>query len=376
MCRGRASCVGWLAPVLVACVLRPAVAAAQVASNDSADLTLVGRAAEDSDFRRLLSEWNPALEIRQASDLNAADVLSRAATKSQLRIWVVLASAQTARLYFADPAGARFLVREVPLVAGLDESGRETLAQVIATSARAFVNQAVTSSPSEIAASFRPQVAPVVQPSAGAYALSYGAPEPPPPIAGQFWLSGFAVPVDARKAEARPTSWQTHLGAAYFAAWVDGSRLGHGPGVFVAVARPVQAWRWSFAIQGQYRFPLEIRDTDGTIGLHTVSLATWSALERALANDWALGFDIGISIQRNAFSLAPAPSATVMSRSGVSYRPSVPFGLRATYPVGALNAALLLGVDAALVRTHYDIGTRAAFAPWIVQPRFGVEVSL
>lgn len=365
--------IGWWLPVLLLFAIAPASAAAEVAIRDRVEVTLVGSAADDADFRRLLVEWDAELEINQAPALNAADVLNHPATGGQLRIWVVLASPQMARVYFADPSGERFLVREVPLATGLDESGRETLAQVIATSALAFEEQAIASRPSEIAASFSTQAATGGPPLADTNTFGSPLRDVPRPLVSQFWLSGLVVP---RKTDALHTQWHSYLGIAYSVSVVNAARLGHGLGALVALDRAFEVWRLSFAVKGQYRFPLEIRDVDGTIRLNTVSLATRTALERRLVNDWALGFDVGIGIERTSFGLTPAPVAAVMSRSGVSYRPVVPLGLRGAHRWSSLEVALLVGIDVALVRTHYDIGTRAAFTPWIVQPHFGVELSL
>jgi hypothetical protein len=58
------------------------------------------------------------------------------------RVWIDVSDRRLARLYLADHRAQRFLVRDLPLPDGLDELGKEALAQVVESSVAALLEDA------------------------------------------------------------------------------------------------------------------------------------------------------------------------------------------------------------------------------------------
>jgi hypothetical protein len=365
----RKNCAILLQFSCVAIAIQPAVLRAEAAPQTTVDVTLVGNGLELAEFERLLAEWNSALVIHRATHLNAGDILGGGAGSGHLRIWAVLSPSRDAKLYFADPTGERFLVREVPLAAGLDESGREILAQVIATSAKAFVEEQASSTPTEVETSLNGEEGSSSEDAAK------------PPIrkinerGSHITLRG-AVALGKTRVEPQSSRpWQAQWGLFYACKLVSSNELGHGPGVTVAAARSFDAWRWMAAALGQYRYPLAIESAAVTLALRSWTLGVTTGLERTVLANWALGGELGMLVERVEFSLPSIPSAIVVAQpAGVHYRPNAYVGMRASHDFGLLRVTALLGVEVALVRTHYDITNRPIFVPWIVEPRSAIEL--
>jgi hypothetical protein len=336
------------------------------------EVTLVGSVAEIGDLRRLLSEWDAALEIRLSNQLNAGDILNGPAAKGQLRIWVVLSSPEIAIIYFKDPSGERFLVREVPLSAGLDESGRETLAQVISTSARAFVDKQVGSSALEVAASFRKRGT-AVQPDASSDQARTS------PAAGttgaRLRISGLVAPIEVRKHATKPVEWRPHFGAFYAASLVRPGDVGHGPGASVGAARRSESSRWYLAVQAQYRFPLSIEDERVRLTLRTVALSAVTAWERPIVGAWFLGLGLGLGVELTKQHATATAGSGVAARSDeVGYRPMAVPCLRVGSDLGPLRLAASLGVQVSPMQTRYVVDGSTIYTPWMVEPRSAIEL--
>jgi hypothetical protein len=360
--------------LVILLVVRVAPAHARGLAGGGVEVTLVGGAAESSDLRRLLAEWDDALEIRLSNRLNAGDILNGTAATGQLRIWVVLSSSELAIIYFKDSSGERFLVREVPLAAGLDESGRETLAQVIATSASAFVDRQAGSSASEVEASFRQHEMAKVPPQAPRDQAGARPSLVARTDGGHLRTSGLVTPTEVRKPASQPPQWRPHLGAFYSATLVGPREIGHGAGVSLGAARLSQASRWYLAAQAQYRFPLSIDDAGITLTLRTLALSAVVAWERTIVKAWFLGFELGLGVERTGLHATAAASSGVAPRhDAVHFRPIAAPGLRAGSDLGALRLALSLGVEVSPLQTHYDVVGRF-YTPWIVQPRSAFEL--
>jgi hypothetical protein len=359
--------------LLMTLVVGTAPAHAVGAAGAGVEVTLVGSAAESSDLRRLLSEWDAALEIRLSNQLNAGDVLNGPAAKGQLRIWVVLSSPELAIIYFKDPSGERFLVREVPLAAGLDESGRETLAQVISTSARAFADKQVGSSASEVEASFR-KTGTAVQPEAPLdQTRRFAAPRTG---GGRFRVSGRVALIQGRKPATEPVEWRPHLGAFYATTLVRSGDVGHGPGASVGVARISESSRWYLAAQAQYRFPLSIEGELVRLTLRTVALSAVAAWEKSIKKAWFLGFEFGLGVESTGLhATANANSGVTPHPDAFHYRPIAVPCLRAGSDLGPLHLSVSLGAEVSPLQTHYDVGgSSRIYTPWIVEPRSAIEL--
>jgi len=94
-----------------------------------------------------------------------------------VRIWVDVSSPEEARLTWGDQRVERFLLRRLPLAHGLDEVGREEIAQVVRAASLAFLEGAAeTLTPAQA----RVAVASWEAPAAHARAAPPGEPSPAP----------------------------------------------------------------------------------------------------------------------------------------------------------------------------------------------------
>lgn len=111
-----------------------------VSTGHSAQVVLAGPAAESVELSALIEELLQTVSITphfsRIGGVRRAELLAQAATPSsgQARVWVTLSGPNLALLLFAGPSGERYLVRQVPLRSGLDELGRERIAQVLQSS--------------------------------------------------------------------------------------------------------------------------------------------------------------------------------------------------------------------------------------------------
>ncbi|HEY6723489.1 MAG TPA: hypothetical protein VI197_05630, partial [Polyangiaceae bacterium] len=114
-------------------------------------VSLVGR-AYTHELSELLAEWlllqRLQARIQPQPRLSLDDLLDSSDSNS-VRVWLTLRSPEQARLYVADARGRRFHVRDVPLDHGLDELGREKVAQVVLASVLAFVERSLPETPLE-----------------------------------------------------------------------------------------------------------------------------------------------------------------------------------------------------------------------------------
>lgn len=152
---------GW--PAILGCALIVTVAGGLRAEQPTAvppqvEVVLVGRAKADSTLAgRVRSLFDPSARVtlRAASRLSPREVLhpSRAGT---VFIWITVGTDGSARVFAATREAsvteARYLVREVKLDSGLDEIGKETLAQVAHSSATALWSRRQQTSRAELAA--------------------------------------------------------------------------------------------------------------------------------------------------------------------------------------------------------------------------------
>jgi hypothetical protein len=100
-------------------------------------VVLIGEAAKSDELTAVLSELlgreQVALEFERKSRFRPSAIL--ASSGGDARVWVFISSTQrVAKLYFRGPFGNRFLLRKLELQRGLDEVGRELIAQVVDTS--------------------------------------------------------------------------------------------------------------------------------------------------------------------------------------------------------------------------------------------------
>jgi hypothetical protein len=329
----------------------PADVAPQVHARVS--ITLVGRASLARELDDLLLEWfdtqQVRADIRRQPSLDRSEVLARNADPQTLRIWMVLVGG-SARLYYADPAGERFLVRDIPLRNGLDEVGREHVVQVLVTSAEDFVSRRVSSTQQEIEMSLPPPVQTA----------------PPPP------------PAPAPVPSARGCSLR--LGALYAVTMRGAEGAGNGPGALLGIACAAPSVAWVLSMSARYEWPVTAEGNEVAVRVQALAARWTLAVETPNPRPFGLGLEIGGGVDRASFDPRAQPGAAVTVRgSGADWRPVALVAARASLWQGHTRLTLSAGIAVPVLKTHYDVAVgseRAAdVTPWRVQPTFALEAS-
>jgi hypothetical protein len=99
---------------------------------DSAELRLV--------IRELLQRDGVEPEFTLSARFTPEALLAEPDSDGRVRVFISLPSPSLAQLYLRGPFGHRFLLRELALREGLDELGRESIAQVVASSTQTLLH--------------------------------------------------------------------------------------------------------------------------------------------------------------------------------------------------------------------------------------------
>jgi hypothetical protein len=300
--------------------------------------------------------------VVRAPGFDPENVISGGQQDGSVSAFVVPETATSACLYFRGPRAKRFLLRGLALRDGLDEYGRELIAQVVEASVLALLhsNAGMTREQASAELEHTPD-------AAGTDAAT--APktdETPAALTDAASSSTPHVPAPARRA----SDWRGWVAIRYALEW-SGNDLGaaHGPGLetgleWRALRTRVTAERW---------FPQSIASPELSAGVQTTALrlvvdARWP---RRTTHALVAGFGAGIDIlgvqptasRDPALTLAPERSHAVpVLRAELGYQ------LRAD----PWRVMALAFVDGSLLDTHYDLersdsAVRVA-APWSWRP--------
>jgi len=268
--------------------------------------------------------------------LDTKEILrARGNQTAKVAVWIDVTREILAKVYLHARASDRFLFREVELAAGLDEIGRETLAQVIESSVAALLE-------SEPVGLTRAQATVLLAP----------------------------IP-------ARP--WFGEAGMGYAASTFSSAiPVRHGPTLALSLVRRSGDWRLSGSLAGVLFLPQAETSTVVGLRIWSVESSFGGTAERDLSSHWRLGLSLGGGY--DVVHAEPRPGTDVK----VSLQPGqwkwisvVQSRLVATYQptVGpAWYGALTVRMDP--VPRHYDLagtnGTLVVVKPFTVQP--GLEV--
>jgi hypothetical protein len=344
------------------------------------EIALVGQVGQIQDLRSLLVEWlgsaRSRVIVRRQRALDPDEVVGASSSDDVLRVWVVLASEQLARIYFADTSDGRFLVRDVPLRHGLDELGRERVAQVLTTSGRAFLEHRVSSTVQQVAESFE-------EPSA-----SYPVEPAESPGDGPRRVTARPAEQPRRRAARRPhaedSDGRSRLvadgGVFYGIAWKGQLGLGHGPGIALAVGSRPLGWRWAVTAKAQYQWPYRARSDTVEVRVQTTALRVGARAQRPLAHWFTGGIEAGCGLDVVSYAGHELPSQPLARvRAGGESRPVAFLAARSVLTAGPPDIALELSGTVPLVDAHYDVldsgEQRAEITAWRVQPGVALEVS-
>ena len=320
-------------------------------------IDLVAQVAAQRDLDALLVEWFGAdserLKIRHVPTLLRDTVLAPATDPNLLRIWVVLASPNVARVYFAEASGRRFLMREVPLRDGLDEFGRENLVQVIVTSAHAFIEQDVSSPVADVEAALKSPLPAKTNEGTSADPARPTAPTDNP----WFFRAGVFYAID----EERAGMWD------------------HGPGALLGIGRRMSATRFSLNLGAQYHWQRRVTEPDIELLVNRFTLRSTLVFERNLSPTWSLGVEGGGAVTRESFQPRATASDIDATSGGAHIRPFMLLGPRTAWAMGDVRCALFGGVSIYFSRTHFDVVrnglAQERFAPWTLQPSVAFEAA-
>lgn len=331
-------------------------------------LTVVGTAR---DLDRVRSAF--ALDASQEVTLewllrprwDARELLSHALPESAVvACWVDLSEPGRAKLYFVHRARARFLFREVPLEGGLNELGRETLAQVLEMSVRALQEDEYAGMSREDAA------------------RALGDPATPQGTAGP--PAGASQP--ARRPGLRTAetpSAPSLLLAPFYALRTYSSEAAfvHGPGLALGWVGSSAHWRTRVWATAQYELPRTVSKRWVGLEWSTVALRGVFVLNRQLGDTVELGAraGIGVNVVRIAPTHGTGDGAVLLASSRSAAELVLELGLESCAALSARVASCArLFTDVHPERLYYGLetshGVERVFAPWSVRP--GVAVSL
>jgi hypothetical protein len=309
----------------------------------------------------LMHRITPHFEQRPA--FTQQDLLAQEpwADPQRATVWIVMQHPQQVRLVFADPLIQRFLVRDIPLPQGLDDLGRETVAQVVESSMLSLREGSVGMSRSEVKTVFAPSSSSSVEstPSASRWRASPDAPAP---------------------AEAAPRHFRARFGVNYQAV-LTGRDFGpeHGPGV--AVGLEYLRAKDSFIALGAFEWRFEKEHRDAEFKLTVQNNLAWLLLGwRKPTPDSAVVVLVGPGLQlsrvRPTLIVNDAAASTTDHLVHVTPWVRLAAGLESDRSGFALQ--VLGKLDVSAYKTHYDIARDGTSVPlastWVAQP--GIVVSV
>ena len=357
----------WKSMVAVPLLLGPGSAVAAPLSGDACPVEVV-LAGADGDVAAIRSRIRELLEAdamtvvsRRVESVDPQAILASHGGLACATIWIDLRRPDEARVYLMSSGGERFVMRRVPLPGGLDELRRESIGQIVESSAAALVaGEPIGVSREEAALAVTPPPSPARTP-----------PERRP---------------TPRATPGLPSAYRVEVG--YGAAAIGpGPAIDHGPMLGFMLHWGGQGPRAALAMEAQYDVPLQATTGRGVdLLLEAASLRLEAGPELPVGPRAWVGVraGAGLDVLRVQAEHASAPGLELES----TIPPLVIGVARATLivvgqlsPQVEITAAVF--VDAPLDRVHFDVGEPGAASPdltlWPVRPgvcltlRFGPE---
>lgn len=348
-------------------------------------VNLVGR-AYTRELEELLREWFAAqgqsVSIGRQPSV-ALEHLLQAGDENEVRVWLVLPNDRRARLYFADTGSQRFFVRDVPLDSGLDELGREKLAQVVVASVQAFAERRVEDTPLESVKQALAESPGSEQPQAASSPNSGPSPEAASPSAPNPTRAVSAAGAnevragEGRRDVAKSLSWA--LAAGYQASYRGAEGLAHGPRASLEGWLRAQSVAFALVARGRYELPHTVSAEDLDVRFQTTALRLGGLA--ATLSDGKPAWVIGVTMGFDWFEFRPTRgfNGVVLREAGNARRPMASVAAGRYLFIGALRMGLFAGVDVALAKSHYDVlvvgEPRRELTPWQAQPNLSFEIA-
>lgn len=295
-----------------------------------------------------------------------------------VRVFVTRPNADELRIFFVcrDGAKQRYLVRDLPLVRGLDEMALENTAQVVFSASLAIWEGQEETNPDRVAAALAPLP---LAPLPGPAPTTTDTPAPPAASLATTVTDDKRVVAHDSSRRKSATSAPPYVvaSAGYALRYRGPAGVGHGPLLALGIAQRKQR-EIGVRASGALLLPITIEQDELQLSLRGYSLALepWVELGRERSvrclGSLALGMDIvSASASANPTGIEPtAPSWEI--NPFLAPRVGVDFALE-PFRVGV---ALDLAVQ--LVQRHYDVAEAGAQRAWItawrVQPGLLVQV--
>jgi hypothetical protein len=346
-------------------------AGGNAAEPDRAHVVLVGEAGRGDELTAVLSELLTrqavAPEFERRERFRADALLAEGTGDFRVWVFVMLPGPHDARLYFRGPHGNRFLLRELSLKNGLDELGRELIAQVVETSTVALLRSEAGLSREEASRDLSLQ-------GQSSIPLDDAATAPSPAPSSSAEVSQSEKSAAARR---EPSPLSVEIAARFAPKWT-GSDLAVDTGLG---AETGLAYRLSPALFVRVRLVFEY-------GLgQSIEAASVTADVRTIA--LRAGVDVGTRSGPHGFAAGASAGADVTRvephTSGPSLALSPPFTdtvpvmrLEARYELtlGAFRATAGVFADVSLKDTHYDVRigdeVTPVAEPWAVRPGLAI----
>src|SRR5690606_13347852 len=165
-------------------------------------------------------------------------------------IWLILLDQGDARFYFANPASERFFVRDVSLPGGLDELGRETIAQILLSSASALLDHHIETALSTISRKLAERPTPPHEPQRPPTATTEQRPAPSEPQ-----RSSAAQRAPLGEAPETPSGGDWRGGVSYQAAYPGMGHVEHRASLSLYALTDYQHLCIGLVAAGHYQFP-------------------------------------------------------------------------------------------------------------------------
>jgi len=309
----------------------------------------------------LLERAGVRVRLASMTHFDPASLLSGGESDHAVRVFIDTSAGPRVTLYFRGPFAKRFLLRELELRGGLDEVGREAVAQVVGASVTALLHTS--------AGMNREQTEKALSTSLG---------QATPETSAHDEQRAQLPPQPAVGADARPLSaW---FGLRYAAQW-SGADLGgaHGPGAEVGVQWG-QAPFGRASISGERWFSQALSSPEIVATLQTTSLRA------GVEFGWPLGRAqaglLGLAGGMDLIGIAPVATAASPLTATDARTHVVPMGratLRYEVTFGVWRLALAGFVDATVFATHYDVQRGASYEriadPWPLRPGTAVVLA-
>lgn len=300
---------------------------------------------------------------RLAAELDAAAVFAPSET-SGVRLWIVLGTPNSARLFFAvqrrTDLPSRFLVQDVELRSGLDELGIERLAQVAYFSAVAAWEGSVESSRQEVEKGLGARAAPAPLPPS--------ARTSPPPLSRPPLL-------------APPKPWWHYVGGfTYETAFHGEEGTFIGTGTHAGVARRSGQGELSARFVFQVGFvPYGMERAGVTLRPNLIAPGIVLGTTRSLTSGLWLGVEVGAAFALISHRLPFNERWRKVASDSSPFTPELTLGLGMDWEVGGIklglygNAVVPLADDRLIVEDTSTGERRALLSAWSVQPGFSLR---